>query len=157
MATNSEALGWYKWPPQLYPVRQEEAGSQVHNLWRKICMINRIDSCEWIEFLLCRALHALEIEKKVNSGLDLRINGMDVEQVQCFKFLGVLVNDTLTWSDYIDTRSPVAWISFVAFLGFSFSLSFFSILSLTFFSRLTTAMLSRLDALRMKLFAWTLC
>ena len=27
---------------------------------------------------------------------------MDVEQFQCFKFLGVLVNDTLTWSDHID-------------------------------------------------------
>ena len=26
----------------------------------------------------------------------------NVEQVQCFKFLGVLVNDTLTWSDHID-------------------------------------------------------
>ena len=27
---------------------------------------------------------------------------MDVEQVQCFKFLGVLVDNTLTWSDHID-------------------------------------------------------
>ena len=27
---------------------------------------------------------------------------MGVEQVQCFMFLGVLVNDTLTWSDHID-------------------------------------------------------
>ena len=39
--------------------------------------------------------------KKINSGLNLRIDGIDVEQVQCFKFLGVLVNDTLTWSDHI--------------------------------------------------------
>ena len=32
----------------------------------------------------------------------LMIDGMDVEQVQCFKFLGVLVNDALTWADHID-------------------------------------------------------
>ena len=48
----------------------------------------------------CMLIHSAR--KKVNSGLDLRIDGMDVEQVQCFKFLGVLVNDTLTWSDHID-------------------------------------------------------
>ena len=30
------------------------------------------------------------------------IDGMDVEQVHFFKFFGVLVNDTLTWSDHID-------------------------------------------------------
>ena len=39
--------------------------------------------------------------KKVNSGLDLRIDGMDVEQVQCLRFLKVLVNDTLACSDHI--------------------------------------------------------
>ena len=48
----------------------------------------------------CMLIHSAR--KKVNSGLELRIDGMDVEQVQCFKFLGVLVNDTLTWSDHID-------------------------------------------------------
>ena len=54
-------------------------------------------------------------------------------------------------------RSPVPSISFVPFLGFSLSLSFFSISSLTFFPLLTTVMSSGLGALRMKLFAWNLC
>jgi hypothetical protein len=40
-------------------------------------------------------------KKKVKGELVLRIDGSDVEQVQCFKFLGVLVNDNLTWSDHI--------------------------------------------------------
>ena len=39
--------------------------------------------------------------KKVKGELVLRIDGSDVEQVRCFKFLGVLVNDNLTWSDHI--------------------------------------------------------
>ena len=60
---------------------------------------------------------------------------------------------TLTWF----VRSPVASISFVAFLGFSLSLSFFSTSSLTFFPFLTTAMLSGLDALRVKHFVWKFC
>jgi hypothetical protein len=41
-------------------------------------------------------------KKKLQSGLNLSINGHDVIQVRCFKYLGVLVNDTLTWSDHID-------------------------------------------------------
>ena len=40
--------------------------------------------------------------KKVDSKLVLRIDDVHVEQVQSFKFLGVLVNDTLTWSDHIN-------------------------------------------------------
>ena len=98
--------------------------------------------------------------KKVNSGLELRIDGMDVEQVQCFKFLGVLVNDTLTWSDHIDMVSNKVTCSLNllrCLLGFSLSLSFFSISSLTFFPLLTTVMLSGLDAPRMNLFAWKFC
>ena len=40
-------------------------------------------------------------KKQVKGELVLRIDGSDVEQVRCFKFLGVLVNDNLTWSDHI--------------------------------------------------------
>ena len=49
----------------------------------------------------CMLIHSAR--KKVNSGLELMIDGIDVEQVRFFKFLGVLVNDTLTWSDHIDS------------------------------------------------------
>ena len=48
----------------------------------------------------CMLIHSAR--KKVSSGLKLMIDGMEVEQVRVFKFLGVLVNDTLTWSDHID-------------------------------------------------------
>ena len=41
-------------------------------------------------------------KKDVPSSLKLKINGCSVEQVQQFKFLGVVVNDSLTWSDHID-------------------------------------------------------
>ena len=34
--------------------------------------------------------------------LQLSVDGKVVEQVRCFKFLGVTINDTLTWSDHID-------------------------------------------------------
>ena len=106
----------------------------------------------------CMLIHSAR--KKVNSGLELRIDGMDVEQVQCFRFLGVLVNDTLTWSDHIDMVSNKVTCSLNllrCLLGFSLSLSFFSISSLTFFPLLTTVMLSGLDAPRMNLFAWKFC
>ena len=81
--------------------------------------------------------------KNVNSELELRIDGMNVEQVQCFKFLRVLVNNTLNRSDRIDAVCNKVTQSLnllVAFLGFTLSLSFFSISSLTFFPLLTTAM-----------------
>ena len=41
-------------------------------------------------------------KKKVTSTLQLGVDGRDVEHVRCFKFLGVLVNNTLTWSDHIN-------------------------------------------------------
>ena len=40
--------------------------------------------------------------KKLPNSLDLSVDGKTVEQVRCFKFLGVQVNDTLTWSDHIN-------------------------------------------------------
>ena len=41
-------------------------------------------------------------KKSIDRRLQLRVDGFDVEQVHCFKFLGVLVNDTLTWSDHVN-------------------------------------------------------
>ena len=40
--------------------------------------------------------------RKSSSEIKLKIDGIEVEQVRCFKFLGVLVNDTLTWSDHVN-------------------------------------------------------
>ena len=40
--------------------------------------------------------------RKTEDGLQLSISGNVVEQVRCFKFLGVYINDTLTWYDHID-------------------------------------------------------
>ena len=39
--------------------------------------------------------------KKVDDNLELFVDRLPIEQVQIFKFLGVLLNDTLTWSDHI--------------------------------------------------------
>ena len=39
--------------------------------------------------------------KVVDSRLNLVVDGCSVEQVQQFKFLGVVINDTLTWSDHV--------------------------------------------------------
>lgn len=40
--------------------------------------------------------------KKISNSLQLTVDGKSIEQVRCFKFLGVQVNDSLTWSDHID-------------------------------------------------------
>ena len=40
--------------------------------------------------------------RKIEDSLGLNVSGNVVEQVRCFKFLGVYVNDTLTWHDHID-------------------------------------------------------
>ena len=40
--------------------------------------------------------------KVVGDNLSLRIDDRSVERVRSFKFLGVVVNDTLTWADHID-------------------------------------------------------
>ena len=41
--------------------------------------------------------------KVTGSTLELSVEGNKVEQVRFFKFLGVTINDTLTWSDHINT------------------------------------------------------
>ena len=38
----------------------------------------------------------------MDGNLTLKIEESIVEQVRCYKFLGVVVNDTLTWGDHID-------------------------------------------------------
>ena len=38
----------------------------------------------------------------VHGSLTLNIDGLPIEQVRVFKFLGVHLNDTLTWSDHIN-------------------------------------------------------
>ena len=40
--------------------------------------------------------------KVTGSTLELNVEGNQVEQVRSFKFLGVTINDTLTWSDHIN-------------------------------------------------------
>ena len=39
--------------------------------------------------------------RKIETGLDVLVDGVTVDQVRVFKFLGVLINDTLTWSDHV--------------------------------------------------------
>ncbi len=40
--------------------------------------------------------------RNIDRRLQLRVDGLDVEQVHCFNSLGVLINDTLTWSDLVN-------------------------------------------------------
>ena len=40
--------------------------------------------------------------QKLETGLSIHVDGMTVEQVQVHKYLGVVLNDALTWSDHID-------------------------------------------------------
>ena len=42
-------------------------------------------------------------KKVTGTTLELSVDGSQVEQVRSFKFLGVTINDTLTWSDHINT------------------------------------------------------
>ena len=51
----------------------------------------------------CMLLHSPK--KKLDADLNLEVDGTAVEQVQVFKYLGVLINDTLTWSDHVDMVS----------------------------------------------------
>ena len=41
-------------------------------------------------------------KKGIDSGLKIHIDGKIVEQVWVFKYLGVMLIETLTWSDHID-------------------------------------------------------
>ena len=47
-------------------------------------------------------LHSTRRKMGIDSGLKLHINGKIVEQVRVFKYLGVMLNETPTWSDHID-------------------------------------------------------
>ena len=74
--------------------------------------------------------------KKVSDKLALKVETVDIEQVHKFKFLGVVVNDTLSWDDHIElfaTRLLVVSAFYVASLGFSLGLFFFFTLNHTFF------------------------
>ena len=48
----------------------------------------------------CMLLHSSR--RKIETGLDLLVDGVTVNQGRVFKYLGVLINDTLTWSDHVD-------------------------------------------------------
>ena len=48
----------------------------------------------------CLLLHSSR--RKIETGLDLLVDGVTVDQVRVFKYLGVLINNTLTWSDHVD-------------------------------------------------------
>ena len=47
----------------------------------------------------CMLIHSSR--RKVEGKLELCVDGLPIEQVRVFKFLGVLLNDTLTWNDHI--------------------------------------------------------
>ena len=46
--------------------------------------------------------------KVVDGNLTLKVDDRTVECVWCFKFLGIIVNDTLTWADHIDMMCKVS-------------------------------------------------
>ena len=46
-------------------------------------------------------MHAHPFPKIKNPSLDIQLCGCRIEQVTCFKFLGVLVSDTLCWSNQV--------------------------------------------------------
>ena len=48
----------------------------------------------------CMLIHSNR--RKVETGLNIHIDGATVEQVRISKYLGILLNDTLTWSDHVD-------------------------------------------------------
>ena len=57
---------------------------------------------DWTSFKR-RACLYIHSRKVTGSTLELNVEGNQVEQVHFFKFLGVTINDTLTWSDHINT------------------------------------------------------
>ena len=50
----------------------------------------------------CMLLHSSRRKLTPDTDLKLHIDGLTVEQVRIFKYLGVVINETLTWSDHID-------------------------------------------------------
>ena len=62
--------------------------------WRKI---NRLSlNIKKTHFILFR-----NRQKKIESSVKLKINGNEIEQVEFTKFLGVIINENLTWSNHI--------------------------------------------------------
>ena len=50
----------------------------------------------------CMLIHSSSSRKRNLPPLDLHLLGSRIEQVSSFKFLGVIINNTLTWSDHIN-------------------------------------------------------
>ncbi len=99
--------------------------------------------------------------KKIADGnLTLKIDDRIVEHVRCFRFLGVVVIDTLTWVDHIDmlckkvSRSLNLLRLLSWFLPRPLLLLFLKSL---FFLTLTTAMLFGSDVLKLSPFALNPC
>ena len=40
--------------------------------------------------------------RKLETGLNIHVDGVAVEQVQVHKYFGVVLSDSLTWSDHVD-------------------------------------------------------
>ena len=98
--------------------------------------------------------------KVVDGNLTLKVDDRTVECVWSFKFLGVVVNDTLTWADHIDIVCKKVSRSLNLLRRLSwFCLGFFCffISSHTFFPTLTTVMLFGWDVLKPSLFALNPC
>ena len=82
--------------------------------------------------------------KKVDGNLELFVDGLPIEQVRVFKFLGVLLNDTLTRSDHIAhicTKVSRSWTCSGVYHGFFLNPFFCSTSSPMLFQPLTIVML----------------
>ena len=105
----------------------------------------------------CMLLHSRR--RKIETGLDLLVDGVTVNQVRVFKYLGVLINDTLTWSDVdmisrrvscrLNLLRRLSW-----FLPRSLLLTY---LKSYILPTLTIVMSSGLAVLKMNLAAWNRC
>ena len=87
--------------------------------------------------------------KVVDRCLQLMVENTPIEQVCTFKFLGVAINDTLTWTDHKYMVCKKASYSLVPFCSLFSSL----ISSLS----LTIVMLSGMDVPSLIPFTWSLC
>ena len=45
------------------------------------------------------------VQKKKIPNINLKLNDIQIEQVHCFNFLGIILNENLTWSDHINKIS----------------------------------------------------
>ena len=48
----------------------------------------------------CMLLHSSR--RRIETGLDVHVDGITVDQIRVFKYLGVLINDTLIWNNHVD-------------------------------------------------------